>query len=113
MMKSAKPCSSWNSAFWKPSGSFCPVVCSMTRCPAKPMRAPGSAAITSEIYTIPSGADSLTLTCTVLHCDEIGGAWTAIKTSEVAIKRTTNEYTFDLGGDVDLSSGFFKVKLEK
>ena len=73
----------------------------------------GSAAITSEIYTIPSGADSLTLTCTVLHCDEIGGAWTAIKTSEVAIKRTTNEYTFDLGGDVDLSSGFFKVKLEK
>lgn len=73
----------------------------------------GSAAITSEIYTIPSGADSLTLTCTVLHCDEIGGAWTPIKTSEVTIKRTTNEYTFDLGGDVDLSSGFFKVKLEK
>ena len=74
---------------------------------------PKSAAITSEIYTIPSGAETLTLTCTVLHCDEIGGAWTAIKTSEVTIKRTTSEYTFDLGGDVDLSSGFFKVKLEK
>jgi uncharacterized protein (DUF2141 family) len=73
----------------------------------------GAAAVTSEIYTIPSGAESLDLTCSVLHCDELGGKWTVIATKKVTIYRTTTNYTFDLGGKVDLSSGFFKVKLEK
>ena len=35
--------SSRNSARWKPSGSFSRMVCSMTRGPAKPISAPGSA----------------------------------------------------------------------
>src|ERR1035438_5037920 len=40
---SRNPCSSRNSARWNPSGSFCRVVCSITRGPAKPISAPGSA----------------------------------------------------------------------
>ena len=73
----------------------------------------GSDVIVSEIYTIPSGAESLTLTCKVLHCDVLGGPWTEIASKEVKIDRTTTDYTFDLGENVDLSSGFFKAKLEK
>ena len=37
------PFSSRNSARWNPSGSFCLIVCSMTRGPANPMSALGSA----------------------------------------------------------------------
>src|SRR6266852_5448378 len=44
---SIMPCSSRNSARWKPSGSFSRMVSSMTRAPAKPMTAPGSAKVTS------------------------------------------------------------------
>jgi hypothetical protein len=36
-----------NSAVWNPAGSFCRMVCSITFCPAKPARAPGSASTTS------------------------------------------------------------------
>src|SRR5687767_11150037 len=46
---SIAPFSSRNSARWKPSGSFCRTVCSMTRGPAKPMSALGSAMTTSPI----------------------------------------------------------------
>ena len=41
--RSRKPCSSRNSLRWKPSGSFWRMVCSITRGPAKPISAPGSA----------------------------------------------------------------------
>ena len=44
---SIMPCSSMNSAVWKPFGSFRRSVCSMTRAPVKPMSAPGSASSTS------------------------------------------------------------------
>src|SRR3546814_8689333 len=40
---STMPCSSRYSARWKPSGSDSRMVSSITRCPAKPMTAPGSA----------------------------------------------------------------------
>ncbi len=40
---SSMPCSSRYSARWKPSGSFSRMVCSITRAPAKPISAPGSA----------------------------------------------------------------------
>ena len=43
------PWSSRNSAVWNPSGSFGLVICSMTRGPAKPISAPGSAMITSPM----------------------------------------------------------------
>ena len=43
--RSTKPCASRNSAVWKPGGSSCRMVCSMTRGPANPSRAPGSATI--------------------------------------------------------------------
>src|SRR5260221_699044 len=46
---SIAPFSSRNSARWKPSGSFCRTVCSMTRGPAKPISAFGSASTTSPI----------------------------------------------------------------
>ena len=46
-MASIMPCSSRNSERWNPGGSFSRMVCSMTRGPAKPMRALGSAMITS------------------------------------------------------------------
>ena len=46
-MASTKPCSNWNSALWNPSGSFCPMVCSITLAPANPISAPGSAKIIS------------------------------------------------------------------
>ena len=49
----------------------------------------------------------------MLHCNELGGSWKTIATKKVTIYRTTTNYTFDLGDDVDLASGFFKVKLEK
>src|SRR5262249_22124911 len=42
-MRSSIPCSSRNSDRWKPSGSVWRIVCSITRGPAKPMRALGSA----------------------------------------------------------------------
>ena len=44
---STNPCSNKNSALWKPSGSFCPMVCWITLGPANPISAPGSAKITS------------------------------------------------------------------
>jgi hypothetical protein len=44
---SIAPFSSRNSARWKPSGSFSRTVCSITRGPAKPISAPGSAITTS------------------------------------------------------------------
>ena len=44
---STKPHSCRNSARWNPSGSFCPMVCSITRGPAKPMSAFGSARMIS------------------------------------------------------------------
>ena len=44
---SINPCSSRNSERWKPFGSFCPIVCSITRGPAKPISAFGSASIIS------------------------------------------------------------------
>ncbi len=47
VMRSMKPCSSRNSARWKPSGSFLRIVCSMTRAPAKPIIASGSAMMMS------------------------------------------------------------------
>ena len=43
----ACPRSSRNSLRWKPAGSFCRIVCSMTRGPAKPMSAFGSARMQS------------------------------------------------------------------
>jgi len=73
----------------------------------------GSAAVVSEIYTIPSGG-SLTLTCKVWHRDALdAGSWKVIQTQKVSIEKTTKTYTFDLDGNVDLASGFFKVTLEK
>src|SRR5574343_1361568 len=47
MIISMAPCSSRNSLRWKPSGSFSRTVCSITRGPAKPISAFGSATITS------------------------------------------------------------------
>ena len=44
---SMTPCSTRNSAVWKPSGSSCPMVWRMTLGPAKPTSAPGSAMTTS------------------------------------------------------------------
>src|SRR5205823_14989550 len=44
---STMPCSSRNSAVWKPSGRSWPMVCLITRGPANPTTAPGSARITS------------------------------------------------------------------
>jgi len=44
---SSMPWPSRNSARWKPSGSFWRIVCSITRGPAKPISAPGSATFRS------------------------------------------------------------------
>src|SRR5581483_268333 len=44
---SSMPCSSTDSARWNPAGSVWWIVCSITRGPAKPMSAPGSASWTS------------------------------------------------------------------
>ena len=46
-IRSTKPCSSWNSAVWNSSGSFCFIVPSITRLPAKPISALGSEIIIS------------------------------------------------------------------
>src|SRR6185312_5099108 len=45
--RSTMPCSRRYSARWKPSGSFSRIVSSMTRAPAKPITAPGSAMVMS------------------------------------------------------------------
>src|ERR1700757_3031223 len=44
---STMPCSRRYSERWKPSGSFSRIVSSMTRAPAKPITAPGSASVMS------------------------------------------------------------------
>src|SRR5690606_14955037 len=44
---SSIPLSSRNSAVWNPSGRSCPIVCLITRGPANPITAPGSARIAS------------------------------------------------------------------
>src|ERR1041385_8864934 len=44
---SIMPCSSRYSARWNPSGNRSRIVCSITRCPVKPISAPGSAMCTS------------------------------------------------------------------
>ena len=44
---SLKPCCNKNSALWNPFGNFCFIVCSITLGPAKPIKAFGSAKITS------------------------------------------------------------------
>src|SRR4029078_11784462 len=44
---SPRPCSRRNSEVWKPLGRSCRMVCSMTRGPAKPIMALGSARMTS------------------------------------------------------------------
>ena len=76
--------------------------------------ATGQSAAAIEFYEIPAGADSLELTCTVWHRAALdSGSWKAIATEKVAIEKATRTYTFDLGGDIDLSSGFFKVTLDK
>ena len=75
--------------------------------------ASGTSCTVSEIYEFPSDGGDLSLTCKVLHCDTIGGVWKEIATKKVDINSTKTDYSFDLGGDVDLSSGFFKVTLEK
>ena len=47
---SSIPCLRRNSAVWKSAGSFCLIVCSITRGPAKPINAPGSAiTISAEV----------------------------------------------------------------
>src|SRR5215204_870917 len=46
-MRSTIPCSLWDSAVWKPSGSRSRVVCSITLAPVNPILAPGSASTTS------------------------------------------------------------------
>ena len=66
-MASIIPCLSRNSLRWKPSGSFCRSVCSITRGPANPISALGSARITSpwkakEAATPPVVGSSSTLT---------------------------------------------------
>src|SRR2546430_1257024 len=53
---STTPCSSRNSAVWNPGGRSCPMVCLITRGPANPITAPGSARITSP--RIPYDADT-------------------------------------------------------
>jgi hypothetical protein len=47
-MVSIRPLASRNSAVWKSGGRVCLIVCSITRRPANPSRAPGSAMITSH-----------------------------------------------------------------
>ncbi len=49
---STMPCSCRYSARWKPSGSFSRIVCSITRGPANPMRAPGSARLNISQHRI-------------------------------------------------------------
>ena len=69
----------------------------------------------SDIYTIPAGSDTLELTCKVMHRDSLdSGDWAVIKTEKVTIEKKSRTYTFNLGSSsIDLSSGFFKVSLEK
>ena len=51
-MKSSIPCSSRNSERWKPSGSVWRIVCSITRGPAKPISASGSAMFRSPEHRV-------------------------------------------------------------
>src|SRR5690606_36430455 len=46
-IKSRKPCSRTNSAFWNPLGRSLPMVSRITRGPANPIKAPGSAILKS------------------------------------------------------------------
>src|SRR6185369_11274451 len=65
------PCSSRNSLRWNPWGSFCRMVCSITRGPANPISAPGSA-----IFKSPSMANEAVTPPVVGSVrTEINGTW--------------------------------------
>ena len=74
---SIAPFSSRNSARWKPSGSFWRTVCSITRGPAKPISALGSAMTTSPIIakladTPPMVGSVSTVMNGSLRCGQLG-----------------------------------------
>ena len=82
-MASISPCSSANSAVWKPSGSSCLMVSRMTRWPANPMSAPGSAKTISPCMA----NDAVTPPV-------VGSVSTVMKGRRAAPKRSTAQDTF-------------------
>ncbi len=75
-IRSMAPCCSRNSERWKPSGRVSRTVCSITRGPAKPISAPGSAITTSPMSAkladtppmVGSVSTEMNGSCSVLSC---------------------------------------------
>ena len=82
-MASMSPCSSANSAVWNPSGSSCLMVSRITRCPANPMSAPGSAKMMSPCMA----NDAVTPPV-------VGSVSTVMKGRWAAPRRSTAQDTF-------------------
>jgi hypothetical protein len=71
--------------------------------------------IASSIYTF-TGNDQINVLCRVLNKATLMDAeWTEVASKSITISPTVEvgSITVDLGDEVDLSSGFFKVVLEK
>ena len=72
-------------------------------------------ALASSIYTF-TGSDTITVTCRVMRKATLMDAdWVEVAAKDVVISPTIGigTLTVDLGDEVDLSSGFFKVVLEE
>ena len=68
----------------------------------------------SQIYEFPEGNSSLTLTLKLWFNATLDqNSWVEVGAKEISIDRTSGTYTYDIGDALDLSSGFFKVSLEK
>ena len=72
----------------------------------------GSAA--SHIYRFATDESALVLTLRLWFRPSLDAdGWTEIGSTEVTLEKTSGAYTHSLPEGVDLSSGFFKVSLEK
>ena len=68
----------------------------------------------SQIYEFPEGDSTLTLTLKLWFNPSLdSGSWVEAGAKEITIERTSGTYVYDIGDTLDLSSGFFKVSLEK
>ena len=67
-----------------------------------------------QIYEFPEGNSPLTLTLKLWFNSALDqNSWVEVGAKKISIDRTSGTYTYDIGDALDLSSGFFKVSLEK
>src|SRR6266481_6560756 len=90
------PCSSRNSLRWKPGGSFWRMVCSITRGPAKPIRAPGSAMLRSPSIANDAVTPPVVGSRSEEHTSELQSQFHLVCRLLLEKKKTKHTYTMQL-----------------